>query len=39
MYGLYVARELLPQGIVYFGEDTHYSVAKILRLRRPRGTS
>ena len=32
MYGLYLARELNPTGIVYFSEDTHYSVAKILRL-------
>lgn len=36
MYGLYVARELYPQGMVYFGEDTHYSVAKILRLQHTR---
>jgi histidine decarboxylase len=36
MYGLYVARELFPQGVVYFGEDTHYSVAKILRLQHTR---
>lgn len=36
MYGLYVARELLPQGMVYFSEDTHYSVAKILRLQHMR---
>lgn len=36
MYGLYVARELLPGGMVYFGEDTHYSVAKILRLQHMR---
>ena len=32
MYGTYLARELLPQGMVYFSEDTHYSVAKILRM-------
>ena len=32
MYGLYVARELFPNGIVYYSEDTHYSVNKILRL-------
>jgi len=32
MYGLFLARELLPQGIVYYSEDTHYSVAKTLRL-------
>ncbi len=32
MYGIYLARELLPTGVVYYSEDTHYSVAKILRL-------
>ena len=32
MYGFYLARELYPEGIVYFSEDTHYSVSKILRL-------
>lgn len=31
MYGLFLAREMLPTGIVYFSEDTHYSVPKILR--------
>ncbi|HQW28133.1 MAG TPA: histidine decarboxylase [Verrucomicrobiales bacterium] len=36
MYGLYLARELFPEGIVYFSEDTHYSVAKILRLQHSR---
>lgn len=36
MYGLYVARELFPHGMVYFSEDTHYSVAKILRLQHTR---
>jgi histidine decarboxylase len=36
MYGLYVARELFPQGICYFSEETHYSVAKILRLQHTR---
>lgn len=36
MYGLYLARELFPEGIVYFSEDTHYSVAKILRLQHTR---
>jgi histidine decarboxylase len=28
LYGLYLAREMYPKGIVYFSEDTHYSVAK-----------
>ena len=36
MYGLYLARELFPEGIVYFSEETHYSVAKILRLQHTR---
>jgi len=36
MYGLYLARELNPDGICYFSEDTHYSVAKVLRLQHTR---
>ncbi len=32
MYGLYLARELMPQGMVYYSEDTHYSVSKNLRM-------
>ena len=32
MYGLYMARELYPQGVVYFSQDTHYSILKILRV-------
>jgi histidine decarboxylase len=31
LYGVFLARELLPDGIVYYSEDTHYSVNKILR--------
>ncbi len=31
LYGIFLARELHPDGIVYYSEDTHYSVAKILR--------
>ena len=30
LYGLYLARELHPDGIVYFSRDTHYSVTKNL---------
>lgn len=30
MYGLYMARALFPNGMVYFSQDTHYSVLKIL---------
>ncbi len=32
MYGTYLAREIFPDGMVYYSEDTHYSVAKILRM-------
>jgi histidine decarboxylase len=32
MYGIYLAREFYPQGLVYYSETTHYSVPKILRL-------
>lgn len=28
LYGLYLARDLYPRGIVYFSQDTHYSVSK-----------
>ncbi|MBK1879602.1 histidine decarboxylase [Pelagicoccus mobilis] len=34
LYGLYLARELHPRGMVYFSQDTHYSVSKNLRLLR-----
>jgi histidine decarboxylase len=30
LYGLYLARKLHPDGIVYFSQDTHYSVLKNL---------
>ncbi len=30
-YGLFLAREILPNGIVYYSQETHYSVGKILR--------
>ena len=36
MYGLYMGREAFPDGIVYFSQDTHYSVVKILRLLKMR---
>ncbi|MEN8138183.1 MAG: histidine decarboxylase [Bacteroidota bacterium] len=32
MYGLYLARELYPKGMVYFSQNTHYSVNKNLRI-------
>ncbi len=32
IYGLFLARELYPGGVVYYSEDTHYSVAKNLRV-------
>lgn len=36
LYGLYLARELYPNGIVYFSEETHYSVAKNVHLLNTR---
>lgn len=36
MYGMFLARELYPDGIVYFSEDTHYSILKITRVLRTR---
>ncbi len=30
LYGMYLAREIFPDGIVYFSRDSHYSVAKNL---------
>ncbi len=30
LYGLYLARELYPDGMVYFSQDCHYSVSKNL---------
>ncbi len=32
LYGLYLARELHPDGMVYYSEQTHYSVSKNLRV-------
>ena len=32
IYGLFLARELYPSGMVYYAEDTHYSVSKSLRV-------
>ena len=32
LYGLYVARELYPNGIVYYSDSTHYSVQKNIQL-------
>ena len=34
LYGLYLARELFPEGMVYYSQGTHYSVSKNLRLLR-----
>ena len=36
MYGLYMGREMFPDGVVYFSQDTHYSVVKIMRVLRAR---
>lgn len=32
LYGLYLARELFPDGMVYYSEHTHYSAAKVVRV-------
>jgi histidine decarboxylase len=32
LYGLYVAREIYPNGIVYYSEATHYSVRKNIQI-------
>ena len=32
LYGLYLARELHPKGMVYLSQDSHYSVTKNVRL-------
>lgn len=34
LYGLYAARQVHPEGIVYFSKDTHYSVFKNVNLLR-----
>ena len=36
LYGLYLAREMYPNGIFYFSEETHYSVLKNVRLLNAR---
>ena len=36
LYGLYLAREMYPNGIFYFSEETHYSVLKNLRVLNAR---
>ncbi len=37
MYGLYVAREMYPNGVVYYSDQTHYSVPKVLKLLKMPG--
>jgi histidine decarboxylase len=32
LYGLYLARGLYPKGVVYYSQDTHYSVSKNIRV-------
>ncbi|WP_241623435.1 histidine decarboxylase [Rosenbergiella epipactidis] len=34
MFGCYLGRELFPNGTLYYSKDTHYSVAKIVKLLR-----
>lgn len=33
-YGIFVGRQLYPEGLLYFSKDTHYSISKIARLLR-----
>ena len=33
-YGLFLARELYPEGIVYYSQEAHYSIGKVLRCLR-----
>jgi histidine decarboxylase len=32
IYGVFLGREMLPDAMVYYSEDTHYSVGKAMRL-------
>ncbi len=32
MWGIYLGRERYPDGILYFSDDTHYSISKIARV-------
>jgi len=34
LYGLYAARELYPDGLVFYSDQTHYSIDKCLKLLR-----
>ena len=34
MFGCYLARELFPDATLYYSKDSHYSVAKIIKLLR-----
>lgn len=34
MFGCYLGRELFPNGTLYYSKDTHYSVAKIVKILR-----
>ncbi len=36
MYGIYLAREIYPDALLYYSEATHYSVPKILRMLHAR---
>ena len=39
MYGLYLARELHPDGMLYFSEEAHYSILKNARVLNMRHTT
>ncbi len=39
MYGLYIARELYANSVVYYSKDAHYSIPKILKLLKMKSIS
>jgi histidine decarboxylase len=34
LYGMFIGREIYPEGILYFSKDTHYSIPKAAKLFR-----
>lgn len=34
LYGMYLARELYPKGVVYYSKDSHYAVKKAVQILR-----
>ncbi len=38
LFGLYTARELYPDGVVFYSDQTHYSIPKNVKILRMQGT-